>query len=150
MAALDKRTGATVWATGPLGDDRTSHCSPILFRHAGRRLIASCSSAHGFGVDADTGELLWAVPLKNPHGVNVAAPVYGSGCIFYATPYAELGRQYRLRVDGGRVSVEHVWTSSVDPVTGSAVLVDGMLFAAGYRDTKSWHGIDWQTGQTRY
>jgi outer membrane protein assembly factor BamB len=44
MAALDKRTGRIVWTTEPLGD-QISHCSPILFRFAGRRLIASCSSA---------------------------------------------------------------------------------------------------------
>jgi outer membrane protein assembly factor BamB len=150
MAALDKRTGETVWTTGPLGQDRTSYCSPILFRQAGRRLIASCSSAHGFGVDADTGELLWTVPSRNPHGANVATPVYGSDRVFHATPHAELGRQYRLGVDGDRVSAEHTWTSPVDPVTGSGVLIDGTLFAAGYRDVKWWHAIDWQTGRTKY
>ena len=88
MAALDKLDGRTVWATEPLGDDRTSHSSPILLQYAGRRLITSCSSAHGFGVDAETGRLLWTVPLKNPHGVNVSTPVYGSGSVYYVTPYA--------------------------------------------------------------
>jgi outer membrane protein assembly factor BamB len=150
MAALDKRTGRTVWTTPPLGDDQTSHCSPIVFRFGGRRLISNCSSAHGFGVDADTGELLWTVPLKNPYGTNVATPVYGSGRIFYMTPYAELGRQYRLRRQGNSIQAEHVWTSPIDAVTGAAVLVDGTLFAAGYRRPKSWRGIDWQTGRTKH
>ena len=54
MAALDKSNGRTVWTTDPL-DDIASYCSPILFRHMGRRVIANCSSGHGFGVDADTG-----------------------------------------------------------------------------------------------
>ena len=75
IAALDKRTGQTVWRTEPLGEDRTSHCSPILFRYGGRRVIANCSSAHGFGVDADTGRLLWTVPMTNQYGTNVATPV---------------------------------------------------------------------------
>ncbi len=150
MAALDKRTGETIWTTKLLGDDRTSHCSPILFRHAGRRLIATCSSAHGFGADADTGELLWTVPLRNPHGVNVTTPIYGSGCVFYVTPYAENARVYRLRKDSKGIATEHLWTSPLDTVTGGAVLVDGILFAAGYRTSKWWFGIDWQTGETRY
>jgi hypothetical protein len=30
------------------------------------------------------------------------------------------------------------------------VLIDGTLFAAGYRECKWWLGIDWQTGKTRY
>jgi len=150
MAALDKRNGQTVWTTEPLGEDRTSHCSPILFRYAGRRVITNCSSAHGFGVDADTGKLLWTVPLKNPHGVNVATPVYGSGRVFYVTPYAELGRLYRLSADGHGIAAEHLWTSPLDTVTGGAVLVDGTLFAAGYKKSKWWFGVDWQTGQTKY
>jgi len=149
MAALDARTGRTVWTARALPGDNTSHCSPILFQHAGRRLITNCSSAHGFGVDADTGELLWTVPLKSPYGVNVSTPVYESGRVFYMTPYAEHGRQYRLNLDGGRTSAEHVWTSPIDAVTGCAVLVDGTLFAAGYRDCRWWLGIDWQTGKTR-
>jgi outer membrane protein assembly factor BamB len=150
MAALDKLDGRTVWTTEPLGDDRSSHCSPILLQYAGRRLITNCSSAHGFGVDADTGKLLWTVPLKNPHGVNVSTPVYGSGSVYYVTPYAEMGRAYRLVADGQGVSAEHIWTSRLDTVTGCAVLVDGVLFAAGYRESKWWFGLDWQTGRTRY
>jgi len=150
MAALDKRNGQTVWTTEPLGEDRTSHCSPILFRYGGRRVITNCSSAHGFGVDADTGELLWTVPLRNPHGVNVATPVYGSGRVFYVTPYAELGRLYRLSADGQGITAEHIWTSPLDTVTGGAVLLDGILFAAGYKKSKWWLGVDWQTGKTKY
>jgi outer membrane protein assembly factor BamB len=149
MAALDKLTGRTVWTTEPLGDDLASHSSPILFRYAGRRLITSCSSAHGFGVDADTGKLLWTVPLKNPHGVNVSTPVYGSGSVYYVTPYAEMGRAYRLVADGQAVTAEHIWMSPLDTVTGGAVLVDGILYSAGYRESKWWFGIDWQTGGTK-
>ena len=48
MAALDKQNGRTLWTTEPLREDRASHCSPLLFRHAGRRIVANCSSAHGF------------------------------------------------------------------------------------------------------
>jgi outer membrane protein assembly factor BamB len=150
MAALDKRTGATTWMTEPLGTDCTSHSSPILFRHAGRRLIANCSSAHGFGVDADTGKLLWTIPLSNPHGVNVATPIYGSGCLFHVTPYAEHGRLYRLQANAQGFAAEHVWTSPIDTVTGCGVLVDGTLFASGYREVKWWLAIDWQTGRTKY
>jgi len=149
MAALDKRDGRTVWTTEPLGD-RTSHCSPILFRHAGRRVIANCSAAHGFGVDADTGKLLWTVPLENQFGVNTSTPVYDSGRVFFVTPYAEEGRVYRLDANGAAMTAELAWTSSLDTVTGGAVLVDGTLFAAGYKKSKWWFGLDWQTGRTKY
>ena len=150
MAALDKRNGRTIWTTEPLINDDTSHSSPILFRYAGRRLITNCSSAHGFGVDADTGKLLWTVPLRNPHGVNASTPVYGSGNVFYVTPYAENGRLYKLVADGQSIAAKHIWTSPLDTVTGGAVLVDGTLFAAGYKSSKWWFAVDWQTGETKY
>ncbi len=149
MAALDVRGGKTVWTTPALGDDRATHASPILFRFAGRRVLAGCCSAHGFGVDADSGGLLWTVPLKNQFGVNAATPVYGDGCVFYVTPYGEQGRLYRLQADGREIRAEQMWHSSIDSVTGSATLVGNTLFAAGYRGSKWWFGIDWQTGQTR-
>ncbi|MEA3225618.1 MAG: PQQ-binding-like beta-propeller repeat protein, partial [Planctomycetota bacterium] len=149
MAALDKRDGRTVWTTEPLGD-RTSHCSPILFRHAGRRVITNCSAAHGFGVDADTGKLLWTVPLKNQYGTNISTPVYGDGLVYYVTPYAEHGRAYRLDANPSGIAAQHAWTCELDTVTGSGVLVDGTFFSAGYRKSKWWFGLDWQTGQTKY
>lgn len=150
VAALDKQNGRTVWTTEPLGSDDPTHTSPILFRYSGRRLIANCSSAHGFGIDANTGRLLWTVPLKNQYGTNVATPIYGSGCVYYVTPYAELGRQYRLFPDGADMEAEQVWKCPLDTVTGAGVLLDGTLYAAGYRKPKSWFGVDWQTGQIKY
>ncbi|UCD50520.1 MAG: PQQ-like beta-propeller repeat protein [Phycisphaerales bacterium] len=149
MAALDKRTGDTVWTAEPLAED-TSHCSPILFRAAGRRQIANCSAGHGFGVDADTGELLWTVPVKNKYGTNIATPLYDSGRVFFMTPYDSLGQQYELAADGRNVNAEPTWKSFIDSVTGCAVLVDGTLLAAGYEKQKWWFGIDWETGRTKY
>ncbi|MBM4024275.1 MAG: PQQ-like beta-propeller repeat protein [Planctomycetes bacterium] len=149
MAALDKRTGQTLWTTPRLGNDNTTYSAPILFQYAGRRVIVNCSSAHGFGVDADTGELLWTVPAKNPHGANVAAPVYGAGRVLFMTPHAELGRAYRLEANERGMTAELAWKSHIDAVTGTGLLLDGIVYAAGYRDRKWWFGIDWQTGETR-
>ncbi len=150
MAALDKKTGQTVWTTPALQKDSASHSSPILFEWGGRRVIANCSSAHGFGVDADSGELLWTVPLKNPHGVNAATPVYSDGCIFFSTPYAELGRLYGLDASNNTMTAHERWRHPVDAVTGGSLLVKGTLYAAGYRKPKWWFALDWQTGETRY
>lgn len=147
MAALDKKTGETVWTTEPLLEDRASHGSPILFRYAGRRLLASSSSAHGFGVDADTGKRLWTVPLKNQYGVNVTPPVYGDGKIFYVTAYTP-ALQYALAPTGSGFEAKRVWSNALDTVTGGAVLVGGRLYAAGYSKSKWWFAFDWNTGET--
>ena len=148
MAALDKTSGETIWTTPALPDERTSHSSPVLFEYAGRRILASCSAAHGFAVDADTGALLWTVPLENPHGVNVSTPIYADGRIYFVTPYSEDGRLYALRQDGAALGVTEVWRCPLDTVTGGGVLVDGTLYSAGYRRDKWWRGVDWRTGTT--
>lgn len=149
IAALDKMSGKTIWASEPLPGERTSYSSPILFEFSGHRIIANCSSAHGFGVDAQTGRLLWTVPLKNRFAANISTPVYGDGCLFFVTPYGEEGRLYRLRADGQDVTAEFVWHNPLDTVTGGAVLVGNTLYAAGYRKNKWWMGVDWKTGKLR-
>jgi outer membrane protein assembly factor BamB len=148
MAALDKQSGKTVWTTEPLADDRPSHSSPILFSHAGGRILANCSSGHGFGVDADTGKLLWTVPLRNQYGTNVTTPVYGGGRIFFVTAYV-YGACYQLP-DKAAGQPERLWSTTLDTCTGSVLLVDGLLLGSGYQKHKSWLCLDWQSGRTLY
>ena len=148
VAALDKTSGETVWTAAPLDDDIAAHASPILFHFAGRRVLAHCSSAHGLGIDADTGKLLWSVPLKNRFGTNVSTHIYGWGRVFYVTPYTELGRAYRLVAGDRGIEAEHIWTNPLDTVTGSGLLIGRKLFAAGYRKPKHWCLVDWQSGET--
>ncbi len=149
MAALDKQNGRTVWTTEPLPTDRASHSSPLLFHHAGRRIVANCTSAHGFAVDADTGRLLWTVPLRSPYGVNVATPVYGAGRIFYVTPYV-YGTCYQVQSGENGLQVEKAWDTTLDTCTGTVLLVDGLLYGSGYKKHKSWLCLDWKSGETRY
>ncbi len=149
VAALDKQTGKTVWTTDPLGDDHAAHASPILFRHASRRVLAQCSSAHGLGIDANSGELLWSVPLANRFGTNISTPIYGWGQVFYVTPYTALGRAYRLVANDQGIDARHLWTHPIDTVTGSGLLIGRTLFASGYNKLKWWSLIDWQSGQTK-
>jgi outer membrane protein assembly factor BamB len=148
MAALDKRSGQTAWTTEPLPEERTSHCSPLLFRYAGRRLLANCSAEHAFGVDADSGKLLWSIPLRTPYGVTVTTPVFGSGKIFYVTAYTP-ALCYRLVPKGEGIDAQRAWSNSLDTITGGTILVGQRLFASGYRRPKWWFAFDWSSGETR-
>jgi outer membrane protein assembly factor BamB len=149
MAALDCAEGRTLWTTQGLPEEQATYSSPILFQHAGRRLIANCSSSHGCVVDAKSGDLLCKVPLKNDFGVNASTPIYGQARIYFVTPYGEQGRAYRLSATDKGVETRLAWHSSLDTVTGAGVLIDGTLYSAGYRQSKWWFGIDWNTGVVR-
>jgi outer membrane protein assembly factor BamB len=145
MAALDKTTGETVWTSAPGG--APTYTSPILFRQGRHRLVANCSAKHGFGIDADTGKLLWTVPLADPYGVTCSTPVYGDGCVFYVTTDGVGGSLYR--VSAGDQCATLLWKTPVDALTSSGVLVDGAFYTSGCKRTKSLHCLDWKTGQER-
>jgi outer membrane protein assembly factor BamB len=146
MAALDAKTGETVWTSEPLEGDAANYTSPILVLRGGRRLLMNCSQKNAFGVDAETGKRLWTVPMKTPYDVTVSTPVYGAGMAHFAAPYI-VGAGYRLSEDGARV--EAAWPTPFDTCSGSFVLAGGVLYGGGYRKFRHWIAVDWETGETR-
>ena len=165
MAALDKVTGKTVWVTPGIPGEQAGYSSPILFRYAGRRHLVSCSSRHAFGVDADTGKLLWKRPKETRWQANCATPIYHNGHVFFASPDSltgevyqdedgkplrKGGELYRLKPTKDGCDVERVWSSKLDNLNGCSVLVDGMLYSSGHRVNKYAVCVDMATGKVRY
>lgn len=168
MAALDKETGATVWASeplllGPTADplhervadprgkaDNASYTSPILFRLGGRRHLVSCSLRHAFGVDADTGKLLWTRPLPTRHSVIAATPVLVGDSVFVTAPDTDGGKLFRLIQEGTDLRVETRWVTDLDTCHGGLVRVGQTLYGSFYRRSKGWVGLDTRTGHIRH
>ncbi len=165
MAALDVRTGATVWQSDPLrlgpspsaaqqrladpaGEaDGAGYASPILFRLGGRRHIVNCSSRHAFGVDADTGRLLWTRPLPTRYRVLAATPVLWRDCVFATGPDGPGGgHMFRIRDGSDGVDVETVWTSSLDTGQHGLTVVADRMFGPHYRQANRWVCVDPATG----
>jgi len=182
MAALDKKTGATVWTTEPLRlgrsddpaqerltepegqADSASYGSPILFTLGGRRLIVSSSLRHLFGVDADTGRLLWTRPFPTRYSVIASTPVLVGDAVFVTAPDTDCGGLFRItcaysplcpaageraRVRGSHIRVEKLWSADLDTCHGGQVYVNGALYGAYYRQ-KGWACLDGRTGQVLY
>jgi outer membrane protein assembly factor BamB len=168
MAALDKQTGVTTWTTDPLllgkGNnpahqrlaqpagqaDNASYASPILFTLGGRRHLASCSLRHAFGVDADTGQLLWTRPFPTLYSVIAATPVLVTNAVFVTAPDSAGGTLFRIHNESSRVNIEPLWTTQLDTCHGCLVQVDGALYGSWYRRAKGWACIDAGTGAVRY
>lgn len=151
MAALDKKTGRTVWAGDPLPDpdtERTGYASPILFRHGGRRLLANLSLRSLVCVDADTGKVLWTFPMRTKHDASCSTPVYYEGNLFYALPTKAGGVMLRLATDGG-ARPEQVWACRMDNLSGGVIARDGFLYGSG-EDNPGWYCLDARTGEEKY
>ncbi|MFC1805898.1 PQQ-binding-like beta-propeller repeat protein [Planctomycetota bacterium] len=168
MAALDKKTGETAWASEPLMLDLTTkfggaklpqprrvadqagYASPILLELSGRRHIVSCSLRHTYGVDADTGKLLWTHPMPTRWEALVMTPVLWRDCVFVTGPDGKGGVLLRIRDEGQKVSVEQVWTSDLDTLQGGDVAVGDRLYGSWYRHFDGWGCVDLRTGKTLY
>lgn len=168
MAAFDAVSGKLLWTTPPLllgpskspnfgrvsepeGEaDPPSYVSPLLFSLNGRRVAAGCSQRHGFGVDVETGQLLWTFPIKTRYKVIAGTPVLAGDAIFVTAPDTEDRGLYRLRSENGAVQVEKLWQGELDTCHGGQVAIDGRLYGSYYRRQKGWACLDLKNGQTLY
>jgi outer membrane protein assembly factor BamB len=150
MAALDKATGRTVWASDPIEGDTASYSSPILFAFGGRRHLVSLSSRHAFGVDADSSKLLWTQPRPTRYLAITTTPLYRDGRVVVASPDGKTAEQYRLVVSPDGVRAEPQWLSPMKNMSGGIVCVDGMLYGSGYPRDGGWRCVDFATGKVLY
>lgn len=152
MAALDRNTGKTLWTTEPIAKDAPAYASPILFELAGRRQIASYSGGHAFGVDAESGKLLWKLPWSAGRQMLGIMPVLDGDAVIVSSSSIKggLSARIRLRPTDDGVEAKEVWTAPVDDLHGTSILLDGRLYGSGHRTHKGWACLDARTGEILY
>ncbi|MGO8748234.1 MAG: PQQ-binding-like beta-propeller repeat protein [Thermoguttaceae bacterium] len=146
VAALDKRTGKTVWNTprsfdfqdsdAPLGtpiregDLHKAFSTPVIADAAGRPVLVSLGSMALYGYEPKTGRELWRVESRGSHSGS-ARPVVGQGLVF--TPIGYTAAIWAVRPDGrGEVTASHVvWKyPSSTAKRSSPLLVGDELYLA--------------------
>ena len=147
VVALNRMSGELIWSSPGKGE-LSAYCTPLLFEHGGRKILATHTASHLIGLDAGTGELLWSHRHPNQWSVHPNTPIYHEGELFFFSGYGQGGGKLKLNPDGSDVSLE--WTNkNMDSRLGGAVLVDGYLYGSG--DTyREWRCIDWETGKETY
>ena len=129
--ALDKMTGATIWATKGV-DDNPAYCSPIIVTHNGRRILLTETGKYVVGVDAESGALLWKFEHRVPWNIHGVSPVYKDGLVYYTGGDGVGGGALELSPDGSAVTSK--WTDrNLDCLHHGVVLVDGYLYGSGYK-----------------
>ena len=135
VAALDKKTGKTVWKTdrnidygSDNGDTKKAYSTPQIIEVAGQSQLVDPSAGAAIAYDPKTGAELWRVKCG---GMNVSArPVFGNGLVYLST--ADGGfKMFAAKPDGrGDVTNSHVaWKQSKGiPKYGSPCLVGDLLF----------------------
>ena len=146
IVALNRHSGDLIWSSPGKGE-LTAYCTPQLFVHNGRKMLATHSESHLMGFDAATGKMLWTQYQPNKWSVHANTPIYHKGRLFYLSGYGQGGGMLELAPDGNSVTLK--WThKKMDSRMGAAVLVDGYIYGSG--DSRVWSCLDWQTGEEKY
>ncbi|MBN2583156.1 MAG: PQQ-binding-like beta-propeller repeat protein [Planctomycetes bacterium] len=133
MVALNKADGKEIWASAAV-DSKTSYGSAMIIETGSLRQAIGFSGGHIFGVNADSGELLWQQPQKNRYDVNATTIVYDNGIIYSTCGYGWGGQALKLSVNGKKASVSELWTDkTLDDHFGGVVLLKGRIMGTASR-----------------
>jgi outer membrane protein assembly factor BamB len=134
LAALDKRTGVTVWKHDrnidygtDNGDYHKAFSTPQVINVAGQRQLISPSAGATIAYDPTIGEELWRI---RSGGMNASArPLYFGGLAYSIAPDGGLG-MFAFKPEGtGDITSQVVWKVNKNiPSRGSPILLDGLLF----------------------
>jgi len=145
VAALDKRTGATVWATPPIEGEQASYGSPILVAVGGRRLLVNSGARYAFAVDTDGGKLCWQVRHLDPKDTIVSTPNLSAGRLVFTNASRDFGGTYGVWLNGELA--DRAWSADLKISHGGLASVDGHLFGASSGGAaRGWVAIDGATG----
>ncbi len=146
VIALNKDTGELIWKSKGK-QEVTAYCSPLVVERGGNRILMTQTASSILGLNAESGELLWSVDHPNKWSVQANTPIYKDGKAYFVSGYGKGGVQLQLSEDG--TSVTELWrNTTLDDKHGGVVLVDGRIYGSG--DKKSWHCLDWETGEELY
>ncbi|MGA2661223.1 MAG: PQQ-binding-like beta-propeller repeat protein [Verrucomicrobiota bacterium] len=144
LAALDKKSGETVWKTARSvawndenideqmareGDRRKAHSTPLIVRTPGGLQMLSVGAKAAYAYDPRTGRELWRVRYDAWSAAPV--PVYDQGLAFIISGFGGKTELLAVRADGqGDITDTQVaWrTDSMVSKTASPILVEGLLY----------------------
>lgn len=146
LAALDKRTGKTVWKTDRSvawndehidmqmvrdGDWRKAHSTPLIVSIDGKPVMCSTGAKAAYGYDPRTGKELWRV--EHPAYSAAPRPVFHDGHFIIVTGFSAGAEMMSVKAGGqGVVTGTHVaWkTDKSFPKYSSPILVDDLVYFA--------------------
>jgi outer membrane protein assembly factor BamB len=130
MVALDRKTGAVLWKCGVPGDRGAGHASIVISEVGGRRIYVQTTAGGGFGVDAETGELLWTYPFERTTAV-IPTPIIRDDLVYLVAGYKRGGALLRQVPGPGKsISVEEVYGLKPELANkhGGVVLIGNHLY----------------------
>ena len=144
IAALDKKTGKTIWRSKDLMD-HAEYSSVIIAEVNGKKQYVQLFMKTLAGLDAETGKLLWTSKWPKGRTAVIPTPIYHDGKVYMTSGY---GAGSKL-VDITGAEAKDVWESKeMKNHHGGVVLVDGYLY--GFSDGGGLVCQDFKTGEKKW
>ena len=146
LLALDKNTGAVVWASKEWKDD-AGYSSPIVAEVDGIRQYIQQSGKGVAGVSAKDGKLLWRVEIAGYRTAVIPTPIFHDRIVYVTAGYNSGCNLIRLTGEGDQFNTETVYANkNMVNQHGGVVLVDGHIY--GFTDGLGWVCQNLKTGET--
>jgi outer membrane protein assembly factor BamB len=144
LVCFDKKTGKEIWRAG---NDNTAYSSVQVATLAGVRQVVHFTADALMGVDAQTGKILWRVPLKTGAKRHACTPVIGPDSVVVAS--TSIGtRKFHIVRKGSDVVAEEAWQNQpCKTILGTPTLLGNYLFTLGPGDRTDLECLDFATGQ---
>lgn len=142
VAALNKKTGATVWQSKEV-PDQAPYASPILADVGGIRQVVQMTYLGTVGVAAKDGKLLWYAKRKRPYpDVLIPTPLFHDNHVFATSGHGGAANTgcdlIKLTPDGkGGIGAETVYANrNMANMQGGVVRVGEHVY--GYSENMGW------------
>ncbi|HLY74764.1 MAG TPA: PQQ-binding-like beta-propeller repeat protein [Planctomycetota bacterium] len=148
LAAMNKKTGATVWQSAIPDDLHAEYSSIIAADVQGTRQYIQFLNRCVVGVAAADGRFLWSFAKPANKTANCSTPIYSEDHVFAASAYGNGGGLARLSKDGDLFRADEVYfTKKMKNHHGGMVLVDGYLYGS---DEGQLTCMEWKTGVVKW
>ncbi len=143
---LDKKTGKLIWTNSELSGIE-GYSSPVIMEFGGFRQIIGSSGNSYYGVDAETGKLLWKFEFVNQRELNNTDAIVYKDYVFVSSGYGKGSMLVKLRKNESEIIPETIWeTNLMDNHHGGVILDNGLLYGAG-SNARGWFCLDFMTGK---
>jgi outer membrane protein assembly factor BamB len=148
LAALNKKTGETIWQGVVPEGDGAAYSSVIAADVEGTRQYIQFLARGIVGIAAADGKFLWRYDAPANGTANCSTPVYSEGHVFAASSYGNGGGLAKLTKEGDGFKAEQVYfTKQMKNHHGGMILLDGHLYGS---DEGKLTCLDFKTGQVKW
>ena len=152
IITLNKFTGDIIWEAPSFGD-KAMYVPVRVIEYNGKRQYFGATSEHIFGVDCETGKIVWSDSQWKPEhndwiNTMINTPIFYQGYFLVSMGDGFGCTMYKLADDLS--SIELLWKNqALDLYIGGMIEIDGVVYGST-GDKNLWAALDIKTGEVLY